>query len=143
MDLKALCSKLTVQGRKDDLADRVCLALGISKSGSSGETDIKSYSCSAFDTNTCQQYLGLGKLSAASGEWSADLASMPTSFSMDSIKNYLIYSPDKTWAMRSENVPSGEKFENIFAFFVLNWIWGMRKCSKTDLQVMIVCQNYI
>ena len=99
------------------------MALGISKSGSSGETDIKSYSCSAFVTNTRQQYLSLGKLSAASGEWSADLASMPTSFSMESIKNYLIYSPDKTWAMRSENVPSGEKFEDIFAFF----------CVKLDL----------
>ena len=82
VDLKALCSKLnlSVRGRKDDLADRVCLALGISKSGASGETDVKPYACSAFDTNTHQQYLGLGKLSAVSGEWSADLASMPTSF---------------------------------------------------------------
>ena len=46
-----------------------------------------------------------------------------------------------TWAMCSENVPSGDNiFENRFAF-VLNWIWGMRNCSKTDPQVIIVCQK--
>ena len=29
----------------------------------------------------------------------------------------------------------------IFYIFVLNWIWEMRKCSKTDLRVMKVCQK--
>ena len=33
-------------------------------------------------------------------------------------------------------------FENrSFCIFALNWIWGMRNCSKTDLQVIIVYQK--
>ena len=43
--------------------------------------------------------------------------------------------------MCSEKVPSGEIFRKLFLHFVLNWIWGMGDCSKTDLQVILVCQK--
>lgn len=103
-ELKSLCHdlQLPVQGRKDDLLDRVCDALIISKSGTCGvEAKPERYAASSFDRNTQQQYEALRKLSSVGGQWKKDLSSVPTSFGLEAIKTYLIESPDKTFDRQS------------------------------------------
>lgn len=101
-ELKLLCKELKVKvdGRKDDLIDRICTELGISKSGEDC-IKVEPEATSSFDSNTKQQYLSLGKLSSIGGEWCRDLSLVPEMFDLESIKEYLVESNDKTFDHQS------------------------------------------
>ena len=89
---------LPLDGRKEDILDRVTSALNISKSGSL-EPKSEHYALSSFDRNASD--MTLGKLSSIGGQWDKDLSCIPSDFGLEVIKTCLIDSPDKTFDKQS------------------------------------------
>ncbi|XP_070545952.1 uncharacterized protein [Ptychodera flava] len=88
---------LSCSGRKDDLIDRVCLAEGISRSGSddrSVELEVKRVKI--LPANLTEEYNNLPRCEQLPGTWTKNLSGLSKDFSIQKIQEYLIYSTDKT-----------------------------------------------
>ena len=90
--------KQQTSGRKDDLVDRICLLEGLSRAGNDGKVckQTEEKRIKILPSHLLQEYRSLPSYERIPGKWKKGLGCMPDAFSLQKMKEYLLYSTDKT-----------------------------------------------
>ncbi|XP_070559916.1 uncharacterized protein [Ptychodera flava] len=100
-ELKAFLKdrNMKTSGRKDDLIDRICLVEGLNRSGDGSDrscAELEDKRLKILPSELQEEYNSL-RFDRIQENWTRDLKYIPTDFGMEKMKEYLIYSTDKSY----------------------------------------------